>query len=45
MNGFIDILLFRRMVAPVVLQILFWGGIGGTLYGAMVLYSLGHWAW
>jgi len=31
MNGFIDILLFRRMVAPVVLQILFWGGIGGAL--------------
>jgi len=45
MNGFIDILLFRRMVAPVVLQILFWGGIGGTLYGAWVLFSLGHWAW
>ena len=45
MTHFVDIFLFRRMVAPVVLQILFWSGIGGTLYGAWVLYSLGHWAW
>jgi len=45
MNRIVDILLFRRMVAPAVLQILFWGGIGGTLYGAWVLFSLGHWAW
>ncbi len=45
MNRFVDILLFRRMVAPVILQVLFWAGIGGTLYGAWVLFSLGHWAW
>ncbi len=45
MKPIVDIVLFRRMVAPVVLQVLFWGGIGGTLYGAWVLFSLGHWAW
>ena len=45
MKPIVDIVLFRRMVAPVVLQVLFWGGICGTLYGAWVLFSLGHWAW
>ena len=40
-----DILFFRRMVAPFVLQILFWAGIGGTLYGTWVLILLGNWAW
>lgn len=45
MAGILDILLFRRMIAPVILQFLFWGGIGGTLYGTYVLVELGHWAW
>lgn len=40
-----EILTFRRMIAPLVLQILFWAGIGGTLYGTYVLIQLGHWAW
>ena len=40
-----QILTFRRMIAPVILQILFWAGIGGTLYGTYVLIRLGHWAW
>ena len=45
MNALWEILFFRRMISPVVLQILFWGGIGGTVYGSYVLFDLGHWAW
>jgi hypothetical protein len=40
-----QVLTFQRMIAPIVLQILFWAGIGGTLYGTYVLIHLGHWAW
>lgn len=40
-----DFLTFKTMVSPVVLQILFWAGIGGTFYGAFLLFTLGHWAW
>ena len=45
MNTIIDYLAFRRMIAPVLLQVLFWAGVGGTLYGTWVLISLYHWAW
>lgn len=45
MKNILDILTFRRMIAPIILQILFWAGIGGTLYGTWVLYTNGHWAW
>ncbi len=45
MKTLADVLLFRRMIAPVLLQVLFWAGIGGTVYGAYVLIQLGHWAW
>ena len=40
-----DILLFRRMLAPALLQVLFWLAIGGNLYGSYVLVQLGNWAW
>jgi len=33
------------MISPVILQVLFWAGIGGVLYGTWVLFDLGHWAW
>lgn len=45
MNALRDVLTFRKMVSPFVLQILFWAGIGGTLYGTYVLIELEHWAW
>jgi len=45
MNELRNLLTFRTMVSPVVLQILFWAGIGGTFYGAYLLFSLDHWAW
>jgi len=45
MTRLIDVLLFRQMIAPVILQVLFWAGIGGTIYGTYVLFQLGHWTW
>ncbi len=45
MTRFMDVLLFRQMVAPAILQLLFWAGIGGTIYGTYVLVHLDHWAW
>ena len=39
------VLSFETMISPFLLQILFWAGIGGTLYGTYVLVQLGHWAW
>jgi hypothetical protein len=38
-------LTFERMASPVLLQVLFWAGVAGTLYGAYVLYQLGNQAW
>jgi hypothetical protein len=40
-----DFLAFKHMVAPALLQVLFWAGIAGTLYGTWVLIQLGNWAW
>ena len=40
-----DILTFKTMVSPVLLQILFWAAIGGCVYGAVVLLRLDNWAW
>ena len=45
MKSLVELLAFRRMIAPVILQILFWGAIGGVLYGTYVLVVLGSWAW
>ena len=45
MERLINVLLFRQMIAPVILQILFWAGIGGTMYGTYVLVQLHQWAW
>ena len=40
-----DYLLFRKYIMPYALQVLFWAGIGGTLYGSWWLYSHDNWAW
>ncbi|MCP5072825.1 MAG: hypothetical protein GY947_05945 [Rhodobacteraceae bacterium] len=45
MKTLIDIASFQYMIAPYLLQVLFWAGIGGTLYGTYVLYRLDNWAW
>lgn len=45
MTRLFDYLTFRRMIAPIVIQILFWAGVAGSLFGAYVLYKLGNWAW
>lgn len=45
MQNLKDVLSFRTMISPAVLQVLFWAGIGGCLYGSWVLLQLGNWAW
>jgi len=45
MKMLVDILLFRRLVAPVILQVLFWAGFVGNCYGSWWLFSHDHWAW
>ena len=40
-----DYFLFRKFIMPVALQVLFWAGIGGTLYGTWWLYIHENWAW
>lgn len=45
MRWLVDVVRFRRMIAPYILELLFWAGIAGTLYGSYWLYSHDHWAW
>ena len=45
MNAVKEFLSFKRLMMPYILQILFWGGIGGTLYGAYWLFVNDNWAW
>ena len=40
-----DVLRFRVMIAPHILELLFWAGIAGTIYGAYWLFTHDHWAW
>ena len=40
-----DIVRFRIMIAPYILEILFWSAIAGTLYGAYWLFTHDNWAW
>ena len=40
-----DYLAFRKFIMPYALQLLFWAGIGGSLYGAWWLYTHDNWAW
>ena len=45
MKTLADILRFRTMLAPYIMELLFWAGIAGTLYGAYWLFTHDHWAW
>ena len=45
MKRFSEYLLFKRLIMPVALQILFWAAIGGVLYGSWWLYTNDNWAW
>lgn len=45
MRWLVDVVRFRRMIAPYILELLFWAGIAGTLYGSYWLFSHDHWAW
>jgi len=33
------------MASPILLQILFWAGVAGSLYGAYILFDLDNQAW
>lgn len=45
MENLISYLRFERFIMPMALQVLFWAGIGGTLYGSWWLYQHENWAW
>lgn len=45
MKNLKNYLLFKKFMMPFVLQFLFWGGIGGVLYGSYWLYNNDNWAW
>lgn len=45
MKILIEYLGFKRFIMPIALQVLFWAGIGGTLYGTWWLYTHNNWAW
>ena len=45
MTAVMDILRFRTMTAPYILELLFWAGVAGTLYGAFWLFAHDHWTW
>ena len=45
MRTLVDILRFRTMVAPFILEVLFWAGMAGTFYGAYWLFTHDNWAW
>ena len=38
-------LLFKKLIMPYALQILFWAAIGGVLYGSWWLFANDNWAW
>ena len=35
-----DFLKFRKMITPVIIQILFWVGVGGAVIGALVIMAM-----
>ncbi len=45
MKKLTDVLRFRVMIAPYILEVLFWAALAGTFYGAGWLYLHGNWAW
>jgi hypothetical protein len=38
-SGFKDFLTFRRMITPVVIQVIFWLGLVGVLVGSVVMMT------
>lgn len=40
-----DVLRFRIMIAPYLLELLFWASFSGTVYGSYWLFIHDHWAW
>jgi hypothetical protein len=40
-NSFVDYLLFRKMVAPVIIQVLFWFGVAGAIMAGLAYMGIG----
>ena len=45
MGKLASVLRFRIMIAPYILEFLFWSGVAGTIYGSYWLCMHDHWAW
>ena len=45
MTAMWEFLTFQRMASGALLQLVFWAGVGGCLFGAYTLYKLENWAW
>lgn len=45
MHNVIEYIQFKKFIMPYALQLLFWAGICGTLYGTWWLYMHDNWAW
>ncbi len=45
MSTMLDVIRFRIMIAPYLLEILFWCGAAGTVYGSYWLYQHDNWVW
>jgi len=45
MTVLVRFLTFKTMMSPILLQVLFWAGIGGTMYGTWVLFQLENPIW
>ena len=45
MSTLFDLLRFRKLIAPYILEVLYWAAVAGTLYGSYWLFAHDHWAW
>ena len=45
MKTLLDLLRFRKLIAPYILEVLFWAGVGGTVYGSYWLFMRENWVW
>lgn len=45
MHSLKQYVLFEKFIMPFALQMLFWAGIAGCVYGSWWLYTHDNWAW
>ncbi len=44
-KSLMDVVLLRKSILPALFILLYWGAVGGILYGTWWLYRHGNWAW